>query len=75
MSNHTDVQAVLVHLQDAVDPLAAASLRFVDPGASLDPLSLADIETIGQAILTALISLHLALDGLQQATASRANVA
>jgi len=73
MTDHTDAQAVLAHLRVAADPLAEAACLFVDPDTELDPLSLEDIEIIGQAILTSLMSINMALEGLVKTVKSSAD--
>jgi len=71
MTQQTDAQAVLAYLRTAADPLTDAAQLFVDPDNDLDTLDLEDLETIGQAILTSLLSLNMALEGLVKITASR----
>lgn len=73
MTETTDAQAVLAHLRVAADPLANAAQLFTDPDTDLEPLTLADIEAIGQAILTSLLSINMALEGLVKTVKANAD--
>ena len=64
MTQQADFNAVMQHLAAAVDPLGDAATLFVDPDFLGDTVKTEDIEAIGQAILTALMSISIALQGL-----------
>ena len=64
MTPLSDADAVLAHLRTAAHPLTDAAQLFVDPDGLSCDLTLEDSEIIGQAILTSLLSLNMALEGL-----------